>query len=100
MKSILIALLALCICACETIKPPLKNANKEQLKLAADAHQVLQKHCQQCHGKGDSRSDEMLLEYEALIEDKFLCNDRPEIPLRCRLEIKSLNCWLLRSDHF
>ena len=72
MKSSLIALLALCICACETIKPPLKNANKEQLKLAADAHQVLQKHCQQCHGKGDSQSDEMLLEYEALIEDKFV----------------------------
>ncbi|SVC83800.1 uncharacterized protein METZ01_LOCUS336654, partial [marine metagenome] len=65
-------MLALCICACKTIKPPLKNVNKEQLKLAADAHQVLQKHCQQCHGKGDSQSDEMLLEYEALIEDKFV----------------------------
>ncbi|SVE07294.1 uncharacterized protein METZ01_LOCUS460148, partial [marine metagenome] len=75
-KPTLIALLALgsCIClyGCESVKLPLKNANKKQLKLAADAHQVLQKHCRQCHGKGDSQSDEMLLEYEALIEDKFV----------------------------
>ena len=74
MKPTFTVLLALCICiwGCNTPMPPLQNANKKQLKLAADAHQVLVKHCQQCHGKGNSQSDEMLLEYGALIKDKFI----------------------------
>ena len=74
MKSIFTVLLALCICiwGCNTPTLPLQNASKKQLKLAADAHQVLVKHCQQCHGKGNSQSDEMLLEYGALINDKFI----------------------------
>jgi hypothetical protein len=72
MKATLIASLVLYICGCVAPKPPLRNANKEQLKLAADAHQVLVRHCQQCHGKGNSQSDEMLLEYGALIKDKFI----------------------------
>ena len=68
------ALMALCLCVlgCGTPKPPLQNANKRQHELALDAYQVLQKHCQQCHGKGNSQSDEMLLEYGALINDKFI----------------------------
>ena len=68
------ALMALCLCVwgCGTPKSPLLNSNKKQHKLAVDVHQVLQKHCQQCHGKGDSQSDAMLLEYEALIQDKFI----------------------------
>ena len=73
MKAILIASLVLYICGCGTPKPPLRNANKKHLKLAADAHQVLVQHCQQCHGKGNSQNDEMLLEYGALIKDKFIC---------------------------
>ena len=74
MKPTFTVLLALCICiwGCNTPAPPLQNASKKQLKLAADAHQVLVKHCQQCHGKGNSQSDEMLLEYEVLINDKFI----------------------------
>ena len=72
MKPLVVALLAFYFFGCLTSKPALQNANKEQLKLAAAAHQVLQKHCQQCHGKGDSQSDEMLLEYEALVKDKFI----------------------------
>ena len=74
MKPTFTVLLALCICiwGCNTPTPPLQNANKKQLKLAADAHQVLVRHCQQCHGKGNSQSDEMLLEYGALIKDKFI----------------------------
>ena len=74
MKPTFIALLALClgIWGCITPDPPLQNASKKQLKLAADAHQVLVKHCQQCHGKGNSQSDEMLLEYGALINNKFI----------------------------
>ena len=72
MKPLPVVLLAFIFFGCVTSKPPLENANKEELKLAIDAHQVLQKHCQQCHGKGDSQSDAMLLEYEALIQDKFI----------------------------
>ena len=73
MKPTFIALLAFCLCiwGCITDKPPLQNPGKKQLRLAADAHQVLVKHCQQCHGKGNSQSDEMFLEYGALIKDKF-----------------------------
>lgn len=68
------ALMALCLCVwgCGTPKPPLLNADKRQHKTAVDAHQILQKHCQQCHGKGDSRSDKMLLEYGALIKERFV----------------------------
>ena len=72
MKPLSVAFLAFYFFGCVTSKPPLQYANKEQLKLAVDVHRVLLKHCQQCHGKGDSQSDEMLLEYEALIKDKFI----------------------------
>ena len=68
------ALMALCLCVlgCGTPKPPLQNANKRQHELALDAYQVLQKHCQQCHGKGNSQSDKMLLEYGPLIKERFV----------------------------
>jgi len=72
MKPLPVVLLAFYFFGCVTSKSPLQNANKEQLKLAVDAQQVLLKHCQQCHGKGDSQSDKMLLEYGALIKDKFV----------------------------
>jgi mono/diheme cytochrome c family protein len=82
MKPTLIALLALCLVGCQSPELPPRAESPAHKKLAADAHRILKFHCAQCHGKGNSQSDEMLLEFEALIKGRFI---RPGNAARSKL---------------
>ena len=60
---------ALSACFSWAADQPLKPA---QAKLAVEAHQILVAHCGKCHGKGGSYSDDMLLNYDQLVEEAFI----------------------------
>ena len=72
MKVTFIALLAGCLAGCATPVVPAYPHSLAQQQLAAEAHRILVLHCRQCHGAGTSQSGEMLLEFEALIQGRFI----------------------------
>jgi hypothetical protein len=82
MKVTFIALLVGCLAGCATPVVPAYPHSLAQQQLAAEAHRILVLHCRQCHGAGTSQSGEMLLEFEALIQGRFI---RPGYARRSKL---------------